>query len=364
MKKYIGLDAHSKQITFCIVDEKANQLASGQIESNPDALTELIKENNIPNSSVFCVESGTQAFWVSRKLISEGMDPFIVVAEEAFKKRSRSKRKTDFIDAFELAFGICKGIFTRFVYVPTLEIEKLRTLYSLRELYVKNRTGIINSAKSRIRIKCPGITMPSLHSEKSWEKSIKSESFSDIKFELKSLYRCWKTLEKQIEIIEKEIFDLLENYKDLVERYVEIPGIKKLSAGIFISAIGDPNRFKNAKQIGSYLGVVPSLNSSGDNDKRGRITKQGPKRVRSLIYNGFGLNSCKENNPFSPITYKIRAKTGIANKGIIAAMHKLFRVMWSMWKNESEFNPYEFGAVKTKIKTKPKEIYVLIRNPN
>ena len=47
--------------------------------------------------------------------------------------------------------------------------------------------------------------------------------------------------------------------------------------------IGTPERFRCGKQIASYVGLVPSEESSGDRRRLGHISKQGNALLRFLL---------------------------------------------------------------------------------
>ena len=50
-----------------------------------------------------------------------------------------------------------------------------------------------------------------------------------------------------------------------------------------LSELGDLSRFENPPQLMAYLGLVPSENSSGNQIKRGGITKTGNGHVRKVL---------------------------------------------------------------------------------
>jgi transposase len=51
----------------------------------------------------------------------------------------------------------------------------------------------------------------------------------------------------------------------------------------FVLIIGPADRFRGSKQVGSYLGLVPSENSSADRRRLGHISKQGNALLRFLL---------------------------------------------------------------------------------
>jgi transposase len=60
-------------------------------------------------------------------------------------------------------------------------------------------------------------------------------------------------------------------------------GIDTLSAVGLCAEIGDFERFARAGQLASYLGVVPSEDSSGQRRRLGSITKTGSRHARRLL---------------------------------------------------------------------------------
>ena len=61
------------------------------------------------------------------------------------------------------------------------------------------------------------------------------------------------------------------------------PGVGPIVSLAFVLAIGNWQRFARGKQVGSYLGLIPSEESSGDKRRLGHISKQGNTLVRWLL---------------------------------------------------------------------------------
>ena len=60
-------------------------------------------------------------------------------------------------------------------------------------------------------------------------------------------------------------------------------GIDTLTAAGLCAEIGDFERFARAEQLMSYLGLVPSENSTGEQRRLGAITKTGSGHARRLL---------------------------------------------------------------------------------
>jgi transposase len=63
-------------------------------------------------------------------------------------------------------------------------------------------------------------------------------------------------------------------------RYVPLlmtaPGIAWVRAFTVAAGIGDITRFSSPRKLCGYTGLCPRVNQSGDKDRRGPLTKQGP----------------------------------------------------------------------------------------
>jgi transposase len=94
-----------------------------------------------------------------------------------------------------------------------------------------------------------------------------------------------QSLEERLTRLEKQITETAESprYKTKVSRLRAFKGIDYIIALSVICEIGDFRRFANAKSFMSYLGLVPSENSSGGRRKQGGITKAGNRRLRCLL---------------------------------------------------------------------------------
>jgi transposase len=73
-------------------------------------------------------------------------------------------------------------------------------------------------------------------------------------------------------------------YHARVQALTRIKGVATLSAMVFLTELGDLGRFRNRKQVGSYLGLTPRSYESGeDGDHKGHISRLGPARVRKIL---------------------------------------------------------------------------------
>jgi hypothetical protein len=68
-----------------------------------------------------------------------------------------------------------------------------------------------------------------------------------------------------------------------VLQLLSIPGVGIRTAEAVAAFIDDPDRFRAAKAVGRYFGLVKSQDQSGDRNRLGQITREGPAVVRQLV---------------------------------------------------------------------------------
>jgi transposase len=97
-----------------------------------------------------------------------------------------------------------------------------------------------------------------------------------------------RSLEERIARLEAQIVEAAESprYKAQVSLLRAFKGIDYIIALALVCEIGDFKRFASAKAFMSYLGFVPSENSSGGKRRQGGITKAGNGHRRRLLIEG------------------------------------------------------------------------------
>ncbi len=111
-----------------------------------------------------------------------------------------------------------------------------------------------------------------------------------------------------------------------------IPGVGIRTAEAIVAYIDDPNRFRNAKAAAQYFGLVPRQDQSGDKNRLGHISREGPSVVRRLVAEAAWQaqrRSATVRAYFEQVKRDDPQRKKIA---LVATAHYLVRVMWSMLK--------------------------------
>jgi transposase len=108
-----------------------------------------------------------------------------------------------------------------------------------------------------------------------------------------------------------------------------IPGVGPRTAETVVAYLGDPKRFDSGKQVSAYGGLVPRQHQSGEQDRRGRITRRGPALLRKLLVECAWV--MLRYNGWARAVYA-RLSRGKARKkqAIVALARKLLVRCWAM----------------------------------
>lgn len=116
------------------------------------------------------------------------------------------------------------------------------------------------------------------------------------KFVLRSLKRSLKAVEKEMELIEARLVELVkEERQDLLTLLESIPGIGRKTSVVLLVLTDGFKRFNSASELCSYAGLTPVIRKSGSSvNGRPRISKIGHQKLRNLLFL-CSFNACKYN---------------------------------------------------------------------
>jgi transposase len=176
--------------------------------------------------------------------------------------------------------------------------------------------------------------------------------------------RWWKRRTFAAQVLPEWIKQLLENSQPILlgleERIraltVELQaaagpdlprGLGMMTSVVIDREIGDWNRFKNRRQVGSYTGLCPGEYSSGKTRLQGCVTKHGNPRLRAaLVELAWRLVRFQPN--YKPVVKwrRVLAKGALATgaarkKAIVAVARQLAVDLWRI--RTSRLAPEQLG---------------------
>jgi transposase len=95
----------------------------------------------------------------------------------------------------------------------------------------------------------------------------------------------WRELDAKIKALNDEFVQLARN-DAATRRLTSIPGIGVLNATALVAAVGNASSFAKARDLSSWLGLVPRQHSTGGRARLLGISKLGNAYLRTLLIHG------------------------------------------------------------------------------
>lgn len=148
---------------------------------------------------------------------------------------------------------------------------------------------------------------------------------------------------KQLKSTQSQIDDYDERIKELVDKtnknILTVPGVGYTTAGAILGEIGDINRFKSAEHLISFAGLDIEVYESGNfKATNHRISKKGSKYLRSAIWQAAKISWIHDSKFHE---YYLKKKSEGKHFLVILGHieHKLVKVIYSVLKNNTSYNP-------------------------
>jgi transposase len=282
---YVGLDVHKDSIVISVAREGREAAENWKTIPNDatrlrKALQMLIKHGEVLK---VCYEAGPTGFGLCRRLREAGID-CLVVAPSLVPGKPGDRVKTDRRDARKLAHFLRSGDLTE-VYVPDESVEALRDLERARD-----------DAKCAERVARHQLSKFLLRHDRRWEGStwtqkhrdwIRTQTFA-YPAQQRVLEDYLKTVEDLAERVDRLTAELEKLVQDttlapLVQALQAFRGISLVSAVTIAAEAADLRRFQSASQFMSYVGLVPSEDSTGTRRRQGPITRCGNGHLRRIL---------------------------------------------------------------------------------
>lgn len=282
-KTFVALDVHAASTRAAVIDSDSGELRRQRLSGRSAEITEFVAGLEGPVRVTY--EAGPTGFALARRLQAAGVD-CLVCAPGMIPRAPSDRVKTDQRDADRLVRLLMAGELHR-VAVPTVQAESLRDLVRARE----DVRGDLMSARHRVSKLLLRHDVRFDGSERNWTQRHLAW-LSKVRFDEPGTQAAFDDYRGAVDALivrrgelEREIAEQLplSPWAETARRLMCLRGVDTLTAAGLCAEIGDFDRFKHPEQLMSYLGVVPSENSSGTRRRQGSITKSGSQHARRLL---------------------------------------------------------------------------------
>jgi transposase len=347
MTMYVGLDVHSKDTKCVVKDHECKELGRMVTPTTEEGFRQLLKRFGLTAKTRIGLETGCQARWVFQVLTRLGMDPVVIDAGEVRAKQGRKKRKNDFRDAEDICDGLVCNQWKQIVWMPPEEIEQLRYLLLRRDHFVRLCTREISSAKGLLRSRGLRTSGICLTTETGWKKLLQRTDLGHLLDALQMQFAVWKQAHKFVEKFDKQLARASKPLVQTVQLLTSVFGVGEIGALAFIAWVGDPHRFPTSNHLVAYLGLAPSTYDSGDKQRHGHITKQGPRLLRALLVEL--AHQCRRiKHPLNPYYRDLTVRKG-KKCAVVAIAARLARILWQMWRKNTPFDVGKLNVIPQRV---------------
>ena len=287
---FAGVDVSKQKIDVCmIVNNQCSEIAHSSFEQSKKGFSALKKwlvqvSGKQTEKLLVCVENTGLYDDALLYYLSDNSLPVSLENAANIKRSVRDNRgKTDKLDSRNIArYALKHHDELKLWERPRKQVIQLQQMLS-------ERSRLVTALKM----------LRQAHTEKqvfSWSKAVQSKPYE----------AGIKGLQKDIEQVEKDIWELVKSDKALLQMFLvitSIPSIGKITAYHFICYTNEFKQVRSGKQLASYCGVVPFEKSSGSSVKfKPRLSQQANKVLKTLLH--------------------LCAVTAIKMKGVFAAYYK------------------------------------------
>jgi len=276
---HAGLDLSRRKVDVCLLSDQGEHL--DQLVAPPDAdglrtLARRIEEIHAEPVSA-AIESMTGARFVHDTLEQAGWAVEIADAERV-KGFAPIACKTDKVDSKVLA-TLSQRDLVPAIWLPDPRVREERELARFRLHLVKHKSALKNRIHSVLMSfgrPCPVTDLFGAQGRKLLARlDVPEPWLGDVCASLELIDH----LERQITAAEKR---LRAGHADhpYIPLLRSVPGIGWVLAFTIAAEIGEIERFASPEKLTGYSGLCPRVSQSGERDRRGPLTKHGPRYLR------------------------------------------------------------------------------------
>ncbi len=279
---WVGLDVHARSTQAAAFNVVSGELTRRKLPGDAEPVVGWLR--GLPQPVRGCYEAGPTGFVLARAAASAGIK-VEVIAPSKIARPSGERIKTDRRDA-ELLLRLLMAGQLRAVRIPSEAEEAARELVRLREqlrqdlLRARHRVTKLLMLHGRVWGRA-GSTWTQEH--RRWIAAQEFEQ-ADTQLVLGELVATVDGLLTRRASLDERLARVAQRPElwPMVARLRCFRGVDTLTALALQLEIIDWERFRPAR-LASWLGLVPSLEQSGETTTRGPITKTGSQHARRLL---------------------------------------------------------------------------------
>jgi transposase len=260
---YVGLDVHKETIAVAYAPDVhgAEVVSLGNIGTRQCDIDKLTRKLTSKTPRLcFVYEAGPCGYWLYRYLTKKGF-ACAVVAPSLIPKKPGDRVKTDRHEAIR-DLSRARGDVVKDFKSAKFRLKSFLLRHDIR--YSGKADWKPAHLRWLAKIVCPTPAQQIVFQE---------------------YLRAITEHHERLQRIEAELHELVPHWRlyPVVEAIQAMRGVQFVVAVTTIAELGDLSRFDRPRQLMSYLGLIPSVDSSGPRRRLGSITKAGNAHARRVL---------------------------------------------------------------------------------
>jgi transposase len=276
----VGLDVGDKRTHWCALDADRKVIARGSFPTTREDLEQALAPFQ---GAKVVLEAGSQSPWMSRVL--RALAYAVQVADpRRVQLISKDPRKTDRRDAELLArMASAMPDVLGSVYHRGEHAHAHLAIIRARDLVVRMRTKAVQL--SRGVCKAFGLRLPKC-STGGFPARVHEMIPELLRPALSPIVDLVVDLTRRIRAFDRDLAKVAKDHYPEARHLQQVDGVGPVISVAFVLSVEDPHRFSSSRRVGSWLGLCPRVQSSGDSNPQLRISKAGDPRLRRLLVQG------------------------------------------------------------------------------
>ncbi|MDQ3768268.1 MAG: IS110 family transposase [Actinomycetota bacterium] len=338
---YVGLDLSRKRLDVRVLDEDATVVETAT-PPDADGLRGLAGRLAPLGPLRAAIESMNGARFVHDTLEMCGWDVLIADAQKV-KGLAPLACKTDRIDAWVLA-ELGRRDLVPAIWLPDPQVRAERERARWRLHMVRHRTMLKNRVHATLIAFGAPCAVSDLFGVRGRQLLASLQLSEPWAGTMRASLDLIDDLDRRIGAEAKELKRLGADHA-YVPLLTTVPGLAWVLGYTIAAEIGDIERFASPTKLCGYTGLCPRVYQSGATDRRGRLSKNGPKYLRWALIEA--AQHAARSAIYKPLYERTKQRLG-NNRGSkvarITVARKLAEAIWHMTTRNEPFAPA--GATK------------------
>ena len=365
-QKCAGLDVHKDSVVACIRlhGPKVDHIVEtfGTTTGDLQKLADRLSEHGVTHVAM----EATGSYW--KPVWTVLMPEFELILANAAHIKNVPGRKTDVNDAMWIADLVAHGLI-RASFVPSGDIQALRDLTRTRKQLTRERSShsqridkvlqtaniklssvvsdiMGESGRAILDAMAAGETDPTklvslVHrnvrtSREKIIEALRGRLSEHQRLLLKLHLQQIDSFNSGIALIDTEVGERLQPFRDAVNNLETIPGVSHVSASVIVSEIGvDMSRFKSAAHLISWAGLCPKNDESAGKRRSTKLRNGAPWLKTVLVQCAWSATRKKGTN-LREMFMRLKSRRG-PRKAIMAVAASILTSIYHMLKNNVRY---------------------------